>query len=641
MIDKVGDHQYISFDIFDTVIRRSVAVPSDIFRLMESAGGESLAGFARMRMEAEARCREKTGRPVKLAEIYDELRDSLGARADELMAREVQMELDGCRPNEPWASLCRECIGAGRTVVMVSDMYLPAAVIGQMLDRCGIRGYKKLYVSCEEGARKSDGSLFRVVLRELDIRPPQLLHIGDNRRSDVIRPMAMGIRVRQMKSRQKEMCAVPKSIPADETLMYRTLSVCIENCTEGAPEYEKQGAAIFGPILLGFAQWLGDRLRQDGITDVYFMARDGYTMKQAFDILETTGFCTHYMYCSRRSFVVPMLWKHSSMEGVMRAYSWTTLTGMNMRRFLQKVGLAPEAYAQSARDFGIEMDRRYYKGAFFRDDSVRAFYETVREDVERNSRREYEALLAYIRSFDMRGTIAVVDIGYHGTMQNALQELLKEAGIDVRVKGYYAGLRYNAALVREGRIDADGYLYSVGKNEGGFERYSKFIGIFETLFLAPHGSVWRFELENGTARPVFEDYEYDDPEGQLIDEKALVRGHQAGALELVGYIHDVFGKNAPVVDPETAIYRLKRLGQAPTLREARTWGDVRFFNSGVLYLARPKKLRTYLAHPKALTRDFLALGWHIGFMRRLLLLPLPYDRIFELMRKAYHKNDQA
>lgn len=638
---QVGNHQYISFDIFDTVIRRSVARPSDIFRLMESAGGESLAGFAQMRMAAEARCREKMGRPIKLWEIYDELRANLGARVDELMAREVRLELDGCRPNEPWASLCRECIAAGKTVVMVSDMYLPAGVIRQMLDRCGIRGYKKLYVSCEERAKKADGSLFRVVLQELNIRPSQLLHIGDNRRSDVVRPMAMGIRVRRVKSRQKELCKVPKSIPADEALAYRTLSACMEICTEGAPEYEKQGAAIFGPILLGFAQWLGGRLRQDGVTDVYFMARDGYTMKQAFDVLEPTGFRTHYLYCSRRSFVVPMLWKHSSMEDVMRAYGWTASTGMGLRRFLQKVGLAPEAYAQHARDFGIEMDRRYYKGAFFRDASVRAFYASVREDVERNSRREYEALLAYIRSFDMRRTIAVVDIGYHGTMQNALQELLKEAGIDVRVKGYYAGLRHNAALVREGRIEADGYFYSVGKNEDGFEQYSKFIGIFETLFLAPHGSVRCFQLENGTDGLVFENYEYDDPEGQLIDEKALVRGHQAGALKLVGYVHDVFGQNAPLVFPKTAIYRLSRLGLAPTLREARMWGSVRFFNNGILYLARPKKRRTYLMHPKVLAHDFLALGWHIGFMRRLLLLPLPYDRIFELMRKAYHKNDQA
>ena len=75
-------HQtYISFDIFDTLIKRSVAQPSDIFRMMEqySEHHDILipAHFAQLRMDAERAAADNLKRSFTLSEIYQELRSRL------------------------------------------------------------------------------------------------------------------------------------------------------------------------------------------------------------------------------------------------------------------------------------------------------------------------------------------------------------------------------------------------------------------------------------------------------------------------------------------------------------------------------------------------------------------------------------
>ena len=191
-------YDYISFDVFDTLIKRSVAMPTDLFFLIEqyckNTGMNIPSSFAKKRREAEQRASEKKGIAVGLEDIYNELRGDYGAATDELKELELRFELDGCKPNPPCAELLHRCVEAGKIVVLISDMYLPSAFIGKMLEKCHIRGYKKLYVSCEMGARKGDGSLFRDVIKELDIHPEQLFHIGDNWKGDFLRPISIGIK---------------------------------------------------------------------------------------------------------------------------------------------------------------------------------------------------------------------------------------------------------------------------------------------------------------------------------------------------------------------------------------------------------------------------------------------------------------
>ena len=45
-------------------------------------------------------------------------------------------------------------IAQGKEVAIISDMYLPSEIITDILNSLGIKGYTKLYVSCDYGVSK-------------------------------------------------------------------------------------------------------------------------------------------------------------------------------------------------------------------------------------------------------------------------------------------------------------------------------------------------------------------------------------------------------------------------------------------------------------------------------------------------------
>ena len=66
----------------------------------------------------------------------------------------------------------------------------------------------------------------------------------------------------------------------------------------------------------------------------------------------------------------------------------------------------------------------------------------------------------------------------------------------------------------------------------------------------------------------------------------------------------------------------------------REFGDMYFCDGEMLRLAAPGKIRSYCHNPKSVVRDFYSSRWKIGFMKRLLKIPLPYERIYEGLKKA-------
>lgn len=634
------DCMCVSFDVFDTLLKRSVAQPSDLFILMEEYGCRAdididFTGFAQKRREAALRAYEKHGGCACLEEIYEQLRGEYGNSIRRLMELEIQLELEGCRPNPAYVAFFRECLEAGRKVVLISDMYLPSQIIGEMLEKCGIRGYDKMYVSCEAKARKSDGALFRLVLNDLQIPAKGLFHLGDRLKSDCLIPISLGCRAMRVPNRQKQICASPAFVSEKSGFAYRTMTANMANCEYGMSSDARVGCELFGPLLYGFTQWLIAQLRSEGIREVYFMSRDGYTMLEAFEAMQVQDIRAHYIYCSRRSYTVPMLWTHPEFDEVFRHLK--VPQKLTLRKFLLRVGLEPEDYGARAAAEGMDLDRLFEKGSFQSDARIRAFYETIREDVIRNSKREYEALLGYIRSLHMAKRVAVVDIGYHGTMQNALVQLVREAELDIDIKGYYVAVFSDGELIRNKMIDAAGYVCDLDKDPENVELLSCFIPLFEAFFLARHGSVKRFVEAHGEFEPEFLAFEYEIGTGKRVDELSIISEVQRGALEFIKNMRAAMPGQGIEVPPDAALFRMGRLGTKPTLHEAVRWGDFRVSNMTLQFIARPKPAREYFLHPKQFRYDFAECMWKIGFMRRFFRIPLPYDRIYRVLKKVYNK----
>ena len=271
----LNEAAYVSFDVFDTLLLRPYVRPTDLFRHMELYFKAD--GFSKMRIEAERKARARYRREITLDEIYDELDDSLQHLKDE----EIEMEISVAIPNQDIMDLYNWLIQSGRTVVLVSDMYLPTEVIEKMLENCDIKGYRKLYVSSAYSATKHSGELYDIVPEDLGISKEDVIHIGDNRHSDYNVPMKKGIR--------SILCKRPIDVyfkdHKDEHRFYsrnrslqRSIMVSMDMINESTDNiWNDIGRRFGGPLATSYSITIND---SDTEALFLYASRDGYNLKR-------------------------------------------------------------------------------------------------------------------------------------------------------------------------------------------------------------------------------------------------------------------------------------------------------------------------------------------------------------------------
>ena len=196
MFDNINlkDYEIISFDIFDTLIVRYVEKPIDIFAIIEDKA-EHAKKFKVNRINAEIHARKKYAREIKLDDIYTELTDIYD---DDLIKRlksmEIALEGDFCIKRQDVYNFFKICQNNHKRIIITSDMYLPKEVVEDILNKNDILNYEHLYLSSEVGERKKDGKLFQHIIKDLNVEPSKILHIGDNKNSDYNEPNKLGIK---------------------------------------------------------------------------------------------------------------------------------------------------------------------------------------------------------------------------------------------------------------------------------------------------------------------------------------------------------------------------------------------------------------------------------------------------------------
>lgn len=187
----------VSFDVFDTLIKRNVPAPKDVFLLLEKQYQRQFGHYMPiydLRNRAEARaCENMKRKTVTLPEIYQAIEEIDEVEREWLMEEEIRIERTLCQRCQPIGKVYDWCISHHIPVILVSDMYLSHETIEGLLHKAGYSGWKRLYISAEEQANKADGTLFDVVLHEEQLNPGELLHIGDSLRGDYLKPREKGI----------------------------------------------------------------------------------------------------------------------------------------------------------------------------------------------------------------------------------------------------------------------------------------------------------------------------------------------------------------------------------------------------------------------------------------------------------------
>lgn len=633
MQKNIDSYEIVSFDIFDTLIKRCVYNPHQVFDLVENYCIQNSIkvpnGFRQKRIDAERSVNIRNNRPSTVKEIYQFFCEKNGGDPEVLEKIEKKIELCICKPNPRVLKLFQKCIENKKNVYIISDMYLDASFLDAVLENCGIKGYKKLYVSCEYGITKTTGELFEVVMKENGLNPKTWLHIGDNPRGDIKAPSILGIQTFKIDMEKEKIYPIKAEIR--NRLDFNIVNRCSDILYGDLQESEYLGAKVLGPLLVGFSKWLTEMLRMRDISKVYFLARDGYTMKKAFECMNGHEFETFYIYASRRSWTVPAIWLNPEYEEILKNISMPPKT--TVRIFITRIGLVPEEYMDEVISCGMTMDSIIDKKGLLDSNDFKKLYNLLKERVIKNSKEEYVALVSYLKKENIQGKIGVVDIGYNGTMQKALQMILDSAGIEVSIHGFYVGLNPYSKLIQNKEIQAISFLYGPNYSNNYQTKVDAFRSVFESMFLAQHGSVYRFISKEGEGVPELYDYEYNSTEERYTYEMETIKEFQSGALSFAEQISQMVKEKIITIDRNIAINNLLYVGLKPDIKAVKLFSDFRMFDTKTFYIAHPDKLINYVMHPNKLKRDFVESTWKIAFMYKVIHLPIPYEKIYYVLKK--------
>ncbi len=551
----IAEADLVSFDVFDTLVTRPLIDPRAVFDLMAPRARALLApyqvdldtfgGFRRLRVdaagEAARHVREQGSEEYDLNEVYQRLCTKLGVPAmlaQTLKGLEEEIELAIHQPRESGRLAFQQAIDSGKRTILISDMFLDTAVVAEILRRCGYTNYSQLYVSSEHKVLKRTGRLYERI-RSLEGDPKRWLHVGDNRGADLYVPGKLGIRTHYLPNISELYAASPHVRDvwrADE--LEKTLGTALhhgvisrkfyDRPTQGYADSWFEGKAYRlgyeagGPLLLAFVEWLIVKARRDKLTDLYFLARDGYLPKQIYDLIATKlpGLPrSHYLYASRRAYAVPGL---RTPQDILHSiedlrHGRLRVSELLLHRFGVQAGDVPmeavKAAGFVALDDTIDVNDKIQRKR------LEVLLTRCSEPILARAEQERSVLLDYLRSEglgDETRRAAVVDIGNNASLQVKLAKLMGRADL----KGYYFATFHGARKPYGDGLDISGYLVEFEDASSKDHVYTKNMFMFELLFLPAIATLEHIKRsESGGFAPVF------------------VEGDESKRFQLVAKIH--------------------------------------------------------------------------------------------------------
>lgn len=329
MFDKNNIKLY-SFDIFDTLVTRTTAYPTGIFSIMQKklqldTNFQDIPLFVRenfftMRSEVESFARgynwdKERLIDVTLNDIYSVIQrnhDLTDEQVERLKILELETEKNNILPIKSNIAELKQLIANGEKVVLISDMYLSSEQIRTLLIAVDeIFKDIKIYVSNEHNKAKHMGDMFELVAKEENVDYKDWLHFGDNEWADIKRAEEKGIITNHT--------PIAEFKPYERFLLekyyydsfYEGLMGCARavrtNSDDKSDAYEF-GASFAGPILFNYINWVIKKALDKGAKTLYFVARDGYVLKEIADTIiqkQNYNLKTKYIYGSRKAWRLP------------------------------------------------------------------------------------------------------------------------------------------------------------------------------------------------------------------------------------------------------------------------------------------------------------------------------------------------
>lgn len=517
LMSAIAKHDYISFDVFDTLICRPFVEPWHLFIAIQEKVQNIVQdfnfNFVHYRRIAEANVRRYAGESteVSIEEIYEEFQKLTGLQTcyiNKIMDLEIDSEINLCVAKKGVKLYYELAKLLNIPIIIISDIYLHEKTIENILKKSGYFGWEKLYCSCDTKIRKHDGKLFKKVLKDFNItNPSSLLHIGDNNIADIQRPREYGIHSYLIPSSKNQYskslinnylcCDIYKvgifgSIISG-IIINRFFSETFNNINTTSAfnsSPHEFGYACVGPLILGFIQWVHRKAKRNNDKFLYFLARDGWLPQKAYNLLyKEQAIPNKYLYLSRRAVSLPSIKNvNDIIEIAFQSFEPRPLGNLLSTRF----GLAKsDIPTQILKKHKLSLDSIVTPTKCM--NKLRPFIEDISSIIIEHANHEKKYLMKYLarESFDVNvkeNKVGFVDIGYSGSMQRFISKIFDTNNID----GLYF-LTHFFSRNRHGTQQIDGYLCSEDDHRSSIRHeLNDYVFLFESILSSPEGSIINF-----------------------------------------------------------------------------------------------------------------------------------------------------
>lgn len=516
----VKDHllsaDVISFDVFDTLIFRPFDDPKTLFVIM----GEQLGiyDFYTIRVNAEREAREiamvnKGNYEVTIDEIYEIVERKIGLDAKQGAALEFELEKKYCFANPYFKTVFKLLKEYNKPIVICSDMYLYSHQIDEILKNAGYDGYDEVIVSCENNASKRSGGLFE--LEKQKYPKKKIIHVGDNYNSDFLSAQKCGLDARHYVNVNAEGAKYrAEGLSALTGSLYNGIvnTTLLNGFDRYSPKYEF-GFTYGGLYVLGYANWINETAKRDGVDKILFLARDGDVYSKVYDMLPD-HLDWEYFHWSRivgmktgveenfNEFITRMI--HHKAAAVNRPRVTKLLESLELEFLIDEM----PKYGLKELEVINHENKKLVENMFV--DNKARIVEAYRDSIELT----YDRIRRSIKGCKK---VAIVDIGWAGSGPLGIKYIIEnKLGVECKAECYLAASNHHIMQLPTATLmngDVKVYMFSQMLNRINYDSHRNTNKTMNNLFL---------EMFTQACSPTFAGYtdkgmEFDTPEVENYD----------------------------------------------------------------------------------------------------------------------------
>lgn len=535
---KSLEKEIVSFDLFDTLLVRRIHDP-DLVKLPVARYISSLAAqqglnwnwkkVQRLRDAIEQEQRAETGRdyddheacyPLFMTSLLQQIFGNL--YNEQLLSMvtsyELSMENSMLVPRKGFKEWLVELAEAGKRIFIISDMYLPASHLKDLVQHAGLLDLvEEVISSADTYLAKASGLAYPMIAEKYSLRPKAWLHIGDNPHSDGMRAAQAGIealiihdpREDLRKSVVKRYYNYSDGKPFWRGRALQQLMAPLEGENSLQPPLYGEGYNFLGPLIGVFVQQIAKLCLDNEITKVFFLSREGWTFKKYWErvmpVLYPAGGLPEieYLYVSRMA-----------LAGSSCAYQGLTKTNADIaflppgnrdfRDVCRIFSLIPETFTPLLHSYNLTAETclSHIHDGYDPENRMR-FEEMIedplfQEEVKKQTLPANQAMQRYFEDvgFFEHQRVAIVDIGWLGTIQRFLFEAIAHRQDCPRCFGYLFGATRGIPYPQSEKNSLEGVMYDRDRFDlaGSTLFYAR--DIFEEACRAPYPTLNGYKLKD-------------------------------------------------------------------------------------------------------------------------------------------------